>query len=367
MKTPTPTVFFPAAHLQKARLQTDTVADATVEELFAEHNFRQLNEWIAALVRNDQPVPAEFASSLSRYFAETSALPDWANRRKMQQGASFFARHSRPILSILGCYSLPYCYAAADGAQVLWLSQRIRNDARRRLAETAQFLLEVMDKNAFAPAGKGIRSIQKLRLIHAAVRCHVHRSGQWQDAWGAPVNQEDMAGTHLSFTYIVLDGLAKLGFYYSQEDAEAYLHLWNVIGRMLGMEEDMLPQNLKAAYWLDRRIRERHFRPSEAGAGLTKALLDCMTETVPSAMAADFLPSYMRFLLGDNVADLLAVPAGKAASIALGPIRVGNSISGLFNQFNRSPADQITDMLLDELDSTGGRTGFGVPAKLDGR
>ena len=133
MKTNSPTIFFPDEQLKQARQHTDPTADAAVAGLFAEHNFAQLNGWISTLIRNDQPVPVEFPLALSQYFARTALLPEWANRRQMQQGAAFFARHSRPILSILGCYSLPYCYAAADGAQVLWLSQRIRNDARRRL------------------------------------------------------------------------------------------------------------------------------------------------------------------------------------------------------------------------------------------
>ena len=364
MNHTSPRTFFPEAQLQQARRQADPVADAAVESLFAQHSFGELNGWIAALVKNDQPLPDQFPDALRAYFSQTVPLPGWANGRKMQQGAAFFARHARPALSILGCYSLPFSYAAADGAQVLWLSQRIRQDTRRRLAETAQFLLDVTDKNAFAPAGKGIRSIQKVRLIHAAIRYHVNRSGQWQDAWGVPVNQEDMVGTHLSLSYIVLDGLSKLGFYYSQEEAEAYLHLWNVIGAMLGIDEEMLPKSMKAAYWLEKRIRERHFRQSEAGIGLTKALLDCMTEAAPVAIAKDFLPAYIRFLTGDKVADLLNVPAGARASVALGSIRVGNSIGGLFNQFRQSPADGIAALLLNELEGNGGRTGFGVPEKL---
>ncbi len=135
---------------------------------------------------------------------------------------------------------------------------------------------------------------------------------------------------------------------------------------MIVIEETMLPANMKAAYWLEKRIRERHFKQSEAGMGLTKALLDCIAEAAPSPAMADFLPAYMRFLLGDKVADLLAVPPSKAASAAMGPIRVGNSIGGLFNQFSRSPANGITDMLMSELEGTGGKTGFGVPEKLKG-
>jgi hypothetical protein len=38
----------------------------------------------------------------------------------------------------------------------------------------------------------------------------------------------------------------------------------------------------------------------------------------------------------------------------------------LFNQFSQSPADGIAALLLNELEGTGGKTGFGVPEKLRG-
>ncbi len=103
MNQTSPRTFFPEAQLQQARRQADPVADAAVESLFAQHSFRQLNEWIAALVKNDQPLPDQFPESLRAYFSETAQLPGWANGRKMQQGAAFFARYARPALSILGC------------------------------------------------------------------------------------------------------------------------------------------------------------------------------------------------------------------------------------------------------------------------
>jgi hypothetical protein len=171
-------------------------------------------------------------------------------------------------------------------------------------------------------------------------------------------------GTHLSLSYIVLDGLSKLGFYYSQEEAEAYLHLWNVIGAMLGIDEDMLPKSMKAAYWLEKRIRERHFRQSEAGIGLTKALLDCITEAAPVSLAKDFLPAYMRFLIGDKVADLLAVPAGNKASVALGSIRVGNSIGGLVQPVQSIPGGRHCGPAPQRTRRHRRQNRFGVPEKL---
>ena len=51
-----------------------------------------------------------------------------------------------------------------------------------------------------------------------------------------PVNQEDMVGTLLTFSAVILDGLKKMGFSISTSDADAYLHAWNVVGHLSGVE-----------------------------------------------------------------------------------------------------------------------------------
>ena len=115
-------------------------------------------------------------------------------------------------MNLLGLLSLPYCYAAADGARVLDLSERIKNKPEHRLNETADFVWDVMAPNAFKPDGKGFTSILKVRLLHAAIRFYTGKSSKWNAAdWGLPVNQEDMAGTNLSFSLLVVRGLRKFG------------------------------------------------------------------------------------------------------------------------------------------------------------
>jgi hypothetical protein len=48
----------------------------------------------------------------------------------------------------------------------------------------------------------------RVRLIHARVRHALSRSPAWRpDAWGAPINQYDMAGTVLLFSSKLFEGL----------------------------------------------------------------------------------------------------------------------------------------------------------------
>ena len=73
---------------------------------------------------------AEVAELSNRYpknswLKKFSTLPEWADRKKMKSGSDFFVLYAEPIMNLLGLLSLPYCYAAADGARVLSLSGQI--------------------------------------------------------------------------------------------------------------------------------------------------------------------------------------------------------------------------------------------------
>ncbi len=117
--------------------------------------------------------------------------------------------HHRLISLLLGTYSLPYCYAGANGAQVLWISERIKNNTFQRLEETGAFVFGIMQESDWHN-GSNFQRIAKIRLLHAAVRWFTLHSGRWNDAWGYPICQEDMAATNLSFSYIAIQGLPKI-------------------------------------------------------------------------------------------------------------------------------------------------------------
>ena len=70
----------------------------------------------------------------------------------------------------LACASLPACYAARKGVQVLHLTARLQSDPVRRIGEPAQLVLGVIAPGAPSPAGGGVRDAQKVRIMHAAVR-----------------------------------------------------------------------------------------------------------------------------------------------------------------------------------------------------
>ncbi len=349
--------------LTAMRQQGDAPADAFIS-LLLEDSPRQalpaLHQWAS---EKNTPLPLMLYPE-HPFWLHYQQMPDWANDRQLQTGRTFFRRYAEDIMLLLGLLSLPYCYAAADGAKVLHRTRRIAEDTRRRLAETAQFVFTVHNDDIFNIAQtqmpQAMRTVVTVRLMHAAVRYHIRRLGKWNnEQLGVPVNQEDMAGTNLAFSFIIIQGLRKIGYAIAHEQAAAFIHLWNVIGHFLGVQEQLLPADERVAAHLDRAIAQRQFRPSPEGKALTRALINSIEENVtvsPLMQMKGFVPSYMRFLLGDPIADLLEISAASVPASLF-------SIYRLKNLRPASAGNTATD-LQGILQRTYGKLTYWLPERL---
>ena len=247
----------------------------------------------------------------SSWLTNFSALPEWADRKKMKSGSDFFVLYAEPIMNLLGLLSLPYCYAAADGARVLSLSGQIKKNPENRFSETASFVWDVMAPDAFDQNGKGFSGILKVRLIHASIRFYILQSKSWNLEWGVPINQEDMAGTNLSFSLMAIRGLRKMGLAISYKQQDSFIHLWNVIGHFLGLKSELLPQNGIEANSLEKNIRKRQFKYSEHGSELTEQLLFFMTSNSGGKISKNDLLGLMRYLIGEEVSEFINIKSKK--------------------------------------------------------
>nr|WP_245189373.1 oxygenase MpaB family protein [Lunatimonas salinarum] len=224
----------------------------------------------------------------------------------------FFEKHASVYLTLLGFYSLPYTYAFADGAQVLVRSKRILEDTGRRLDETLFFVLEAFRPGTFMDNGQSLLTLAKVRLIHAFSRYFIHTyASDWDLAWGQPINQEDLLGTNLAFSLIVLRGFNKAGISVGKLDMEALLHYWKWIGVANGLDVRYWPETAKEAFWLEKRIRERHVRKADAGVLLMSKLLKFYQATLPTAVPIQVLEGLIAHFLGEELAAVLSLSKTK--------------------------------------------------------
>src|SRR3984885_14684502 len=312
------------ALLDRMREFGDPVADTPVAAVLERGGLDAVRTMMRTLVRADQPVPEELPDELQAYLFESLPLPDWADMDKIRRGQQLFETWGVQIAICLFCASLPTSYAAAKGVKVLYLTARLDTDARRRVMETGQFLIDVLTVGGLDEHGKGGRTIQRVRLMPAAVRHFIkarneQTPGMWHSDWGTPINQEDLAGTLLSFSYVVADPIRRLGVRVPAKDVDAYLHLWNVIGHLLGVRDELLVRDVADAAALVDTTRRRQFAVSLEGQELTRALLDLLDELTPSYRFDDTIPPLIRHLIGDETADLLLVPKSDRTD-DLGPL-----------------------------------------------
>ncbi|MDT5135735.1 MAG: hypothetical protein QOE41_5046, partial [Mycobacterium sp.] len=174
----------------------DPVADEPVDAVLKQGGVKAVNAILQKLVRVDQPVPRDLPEELQDYLVNTLPLPDWADMRKIERGQQLFETWGLQIALCLFCASLPSSYAAANGVKVLYLTAQLDTNARRRVMETGQFLFDVLTVGGLAENGTGRRTIQRVRLMHAAVRHLIaarneQQPGLWEPDWGIPINQED--------------------------------------------------------------------------------------------------------------------------------------------------------------------------------
>ncbi|MBM9500174.1 DUF2236 domain-containing protein [Leptospira sp. 201903071] len=300
----------------KYRTMTDPYADQIIEDYFQSGDQEKLKSLILfnTLTKNFAPIPSELPDYFEDYFEKTGVLPEWADPKQIVIAEKIFTSFGPQILMILCCKSLPMSYTCGNGAEVLVHTGRLveqngsTDKVYRRLMETTQFVVSVLQEGGLSPQGDGIRVAQKVRLMHASIRHFIKQSGQWNSEWGEPINQEDMAGTLQSFSSLILDGLAFSGITLSTDEKNSFIHLWRVVGHILGVLPELSPEKNEDAYAMGLAIFQDQRRPSEAGKILAKSLLDFMEYMLPGNLL-DGVPVYfLQSYLGKENCNLLGIP-----------------------------------------------------------
>jgi hypothetical protein len=312
--------------------------------------------------------------AVTAYLERPDDVPGWLDVELVAAGQERFARWGSHVFTALYGGALPSAYACTRGVQVLGLTSRLVSDTKRRLNETAQFHLDVMEPHGLDPGGRGRDDIRHVRLMHAAVRWLIHHDPQveWDPAWGMPINQEDLLETLLTFTEIVFEVFDRTGVVYADADAEAYLHAWSYIGYLLGVQADLLPLTRDDTSRLMPEVRRRQFGSCPAGQRLMTALIEQGRDAAPPGLRG--LPATsVRYYVGDATADLLGVPPADWTRCLFGPLGAITRVLSAEKAHRRLLNGLSNRMGLGMLqmavaaERAGGRPAFVIPDQLADR
>jgi hypothetical protein len=209
----------------------------------------------------------------------------------LQKAAIFFNLHMTECTLALAVRSLLKQYAAFKSTNVLTYTQLLPKYPYRRIISTMQFVMDVMDVKAFEPDGYGIVAIQKLRLVHALIRNRIDRNTiekkegrMWNMEWGAPINQQDMIFAVHTFSLEVVHGLIASGEKVTNEELQNYYRAWHLIGKALGVLDELNPSDYYIGYQLQNRIYKKEFvSQNPNGPELAEPLINFLVEVLPMA------------------------------------------------------------------------------------
>ncbi len=244
--------------------------------------------------RNDEEIPN--APDLMENWTN---LPPWADPTGIRAAQEFFYRSGARILPIILCAVLPRGYALGGRSAG---ASRGKAEAARCLRDNVQFLIDVLTPESWTHRGRGIRSLQRLRLLHALARINPG------DEFPAARSQADLAAHLAAYCVLPIESLEKLGTPVSSMEAAAYTHFWNVVGHLLGLHPRLRFKSPEAAAAYLRAYEEH--APSSTDTSSTeespRALLDYMNALLPEGMTS--LPeAFLILLMGETRAAELGV------------------------------------------------------------
>jgi hypothetical protein len=299
---------YTTATMDALRRSGDELADATVAALFEHGQVAEFNTLMRFVSTAGAPLPDGLPDAAREYLRATALPPSWVDWGEMEKARLFFIDNDVHISTALSFASMPACYLIPIGAKLLSATHSLDYPAKR-MAETGQFTVHLMQPDAFEAGSRFVPAAQKVRLLHAGIRHHLMREDRWDTAsLGLPICQEDMIGAQMLFSLLVLDSLHRLGIHMSNEGAQAYYYAWRVVGAMLGVDQDAAPKTLEEAREFLDLYMIRHMGPSEEGAHLTRQLIEMYEEVVPGKFFDPVVSALIRHLVGDTCGDWLRIP-----------------------------------------------------------
>eukprot|EP00611_Tribonema_gayanum_P003497 TRINITY_DN1273_c0_g1_i2.p1 TRINITY_DN1273_c0_g1~~TRINITY_DN1273_c0_g1_i2.p1 ORF type:complete len:250 (-),score=39.55 TRINITY_DN1273_c0_g1_i2:28-777(-) len=165
----------------------------------------------------------------------------------------------------------------------------------------------IVDSDALRLNGEGLKSILKVRLLHARVRQLI--TTKINTGTSVPINQQQMAVTLLTFSLIVISGLYKLGIHLSDQEQEDYVHLWRLVGYYMGIDEQCNPcTSVAAAKAVLTTTLQHQYNPTAASQQLANHVLECMAGRFPLRAPLWLHREIAHTVMGPDMARALAVP-----------------------------------------------------------
>jgi hypothetical protein len=291
----------------------DDLADPLVSSLLDRGDVPLVNQLLRPWTHNGDPLPGGLPADVRDFLEEARRLPSWADHDKLQLATEFYKTRGLYLGLLYGFGSGMMSCAIPNEARAVYYSLG-GADMRGRITRTAKLGYDIGDLKAYQPEGQMVVTAVKTRMKHAAIRHLLPQSPYWPEVGGqkpVPISQADIMVTWHSLATFAMGQLDQWRLDIPRDEADAFLHLWQVSAHMLGVRDEYIPASWEEADAQSAQVLAPILGPTPEGIKLADILLGMASFDVTGDNQGPLRPvlhSLTRYFLGDEVTDGLEIP-----------------------------------------------------------
>jgi hypothetical protein len=288
----------------------DDEADPLVASLIDRGDVPAVNELLRTWTKNGQPLPDGLPADLRDFMESARRLPSWTDQGKLATAVQFNTKRGLYLGVLYGLASGMMSTVIPKEARAVYYSKG-GADMKDRISKTAKLGYDIGSVNAYQPDGTMIVTAVKTRLVHAAVRHLLPQSPYWPQVADEqiPISQRDMMVTWHSLPTTVMQKLTAWQVPIPAAESAAFLHTWQVGAHLLGIRDEYIPASWTEANAQAHQVLDPVLAPTTEGLALADILLNLGAEIDAGILSRPILGAFTRFLLGDQIAQWLNIPA----------------------------------------------------------
>jgi hypothetical protein len=285
-----------------------------------------LREGLASI---DDPHPA-----VAALLTSTEAYPAYATDELIDRGSLPFFSMPRAVHMVsLSAGALIRVYQSPSIADVLTTTGRLIDGADRRIRETGKWVSTTMLPGSLRRGEAGYVGTIQVRMLHAHMRHLARTRGFDESAYGAPINQVDLARTWMDFTITSFTAEEIMGLGLTTGETADLFRYWWLVGHLLGIEPELIEgiQTIDQARRVDDMFQAVTGPLIPEASALAEATLNSISDllhealNVPRSLGAEGLHNLARRFHPTQVSDELGLRqnavAGRVIDVAIGRIR----------------------------------------------
>ena len=292
----------------------DPLADRVAEDLREFAGTGRDHEVIALALHNHRNIPKEVPESIRELVGQCSVIPDWWEPEVAKIAIRAFHRNSDIIVPGLAVGAIPGGFTTLIAKSFRIRSRLIMNGVRR-LKQNLLQLVEQFLPGGNEPGGDAWKLSLRIRIVHAISRQLILESDEWDTTvYGTPLSAAHMNQGAAGFSGALMIYVALLGGDFTDEERDAYTHVWRYTGVTMGIPESFILTDQASALEIARIGAECEPPPDVDSIIMANSLINSIPLVLgvrdPEIRRRDARRYYRicRELIGDEKADQLRFP-----------------------------------------------------------